>query len=399
MPHRYKFNRLEVAGSLGDLGTLLPLVIGLVMINGLNPTGSFVSIGLLYVLSGWYFGVTVAVQPMKVIGAYAIATAMSSSQIMASSLLMGAMLLLVGMTNAIDLLGRYIPKAVIRGVQLSTGVMLMTQGVRFMVGSTKFQLAEGLAEPYLRVQALGPIPVGIVIGVVGGALTLLLLENRKFPAGLVVIVAGLGLGLALGTHEGWDRFELGFHLPDWMPFGFPAKIDFTFALFALALPQLPMTLGNAVIANGDLSRQYFGDVSSRVTYRALTISIGLSNLVSFLLGGMPLCHGAGGLAAHYRFGARTAGSNMIIGVIFLLLGLLCGVHALALVYLLPLSILGILLIFAGAQLALTILDLTDRKDLFVPLLMLGITLATNLAIAFLVGIGVAWVIRSPRYKI
>ncbi len=72
----YRFDRMEFAGSLGDLGTLLPLAIGMILINGLNPLGVLLSIGLYYILSGLYFNITVPVQPMKVIGAYAIATAM-----------------------------------------------------------------------------------------------------------------------------------------------------------------------------------------------------------------------------------------------------------------------------------------------------------------------------------
>ena len=85
MSERFKFNRLELAGSLGDLGTLLPIAIAMVLFNGLNALGLFLSIGVFYVVSGIYFGITVPVQPMKVIGAYAIATAMSADQILASS--------------------------------------------------------------------------------------------------------------------------------------------------------------------------------------------------------------------------------------------------------------------------------------------------------------------------
>jgi SulP family sulfate permease len=125
----------------------------------------------------------------------------------------------------------------------------------------------------------------------------------------------------------------------------------------------------------------------------------LANLLSSTIGGMPLCHGAGGLAAQYRFGARTAGSNLMIGAVFFVLAILLGGDALAIVYLLPLSVLGILLLFAGSQLALTIMDLSNRKDFFVILIMLGITLATNLAAGFLVGIAVAWVLKLEKLNI
>ena len=399
MSPRYRFDRMEIAGSLGDMGTLLPIAIGMILINGLSPTGMFFSIGIFYILSGIYFGITAPVQPMKVIGAYAIATAMTPSQVLASSALMGLFLFIIGGTNAITLIGKYTPKPVVRGVQISTGTLLMAQGVKFMIGSSKFQMVRQVAEPYLTIQHIGPLPVGIVIGIVGGVLTLLLLENKKFPAGLVVILGGIFLGLVLGTHEGFDKLNIGIYFPEWLPFGLPAGADFTFAFFALVLPQLPMTIGNAVIANADLSYEYFGKDSQKVTYRSVTISMALANFLSFVVGGMPLCHGAGGLAAHYRFGARTAGSNLMVGILFLALAFFLGLHALSVVYLLPMAILGVLLIFAGGQLALTVIDMKTRKDLFVSLLMLGITLASNLAAGFLVGIIVAYVLKSERLNV
>ncbi len=395
----YRFDRLELAGSLGDLGTLLPIAIGMILINGLHPSGLFFVVGLFFILSGFYYGVTVPVQPMKVIGAYSIATAMTAGQIQASGFLIGLFLLVLGLTGAITFIGKYIPKPVVRGVQLSTGTLLMAQGVRFIMGTSRFQSLRHAAEPFLTIQSLGPIPLGILIGVAGSVVTLVLLENRRFPAGLLIVLAGFGLGAAFGTHEGFGDLRIGFNLPGILPFGIPGGADFTFALLALVLPQIPMTLGNAVVAYADLSKEYFGEESRRVTYRASCISMGLANLLSALLGGMPLCHGAGGLAAHYRFGARTVGSNVMIGLLFLALAILFGTHALAIVYLIPMSILGVLLLFAGSQLALTVSDIRERKDLFVVLVMLGITLASNLAAGFIVGIGVAYVLRSDRLNV
>jgi SulP family sulfate permease len=395
----YKFDRLEFSGSLGDLGTLLPLALGMILINGLHPLGLFLSIGLYYILAGCYFGITVPVQPMKVIGAYAIATAMNPSQIMAAGALMCITLLLIGLTDIVTLVGRHTPKSVVRGVQLSTGILLLAEGVRFMVGTSKFQILSKAAEPYLRVQTVGPVPIGIIIGAVGAILTLLLLENRKFPAGLLIIFGGILIGILLGADDKLSKLRLAVNIPAVLPFGIPSSLDFTFALFALVLPQIPMTLGNAVIAYADLSTEYFGETSNKVTYRSACISMAFANLLSFFVGGMPLCHGAGGLAAHYRFGARTAGSNLIIGLIFVGLAVFLGNNALVVVKLLPLSILGILLVFAGSQLAMTITDISKRKDLFVTLVMLGITLASNLAIAFVVGMAIAYGLKSDKLKV
>jgi SulP family sulfate permease len=399
MTPRYQFNRLEFAGSLGDLGTLLPIAIAMIVVNGLDATGLLLSIGLFYILAGIYYRVTVPVQPMKVIGAYAIASGLTASQITSSGLLIGTFLLIVGVTGAITLIGKFTPTAVVRGVQLTTGVLLMAEGVRFMIGTSRFQLLSQAAEPYLGVQALGPVPVGIPIGILAGAATLLLIKNKRFPAGLVLVLFGLILGLILGTHQGFDTLRPGINLPHLLPFGWPGRADLTFALLILVLPQAPMTLGNAVIANADLSHNYFGEDSSRVTYRSLCISMAFANFLSFLVGGMPLCHGAGGLAAHYRFGARTAGSNLMVGSIFLALAIFLGKDTVTVMFLLPMAILGVLLVFAGGHLALTILDLRQRKDLFVSLLMLGITLASNLAVGFAVGFAVAYALKSERLSV
>lgn len=390
---------MELAGSLGDLGTLLPIAMAMILMNGLDPLGVFFSIGVFYILSGIYFGVTVPVQPMKVIGAYAIATALSASQILASSVLMGILLIAIGLTGAIDIIKKYTPISVIRGVQLSTGALLISGGIKMVIGISRFQGIRDAAEPYLHFQSVGPVPVGIIIGAIAGIVTLLLLDNKTMPGGLVVVMGGFIVGLVLGARMEVGAGIFGFNIPRLLPFGFPGKADFSFALIALVLPQLPMSVGNAVLAYTDLSRQYFGDLSSKVSNRRVCLSMALGNFLSFCLGGIPLCHGAGGLAAHYRFGARTAGSNVMIGCLFVTLALILGHNIINLINLLPMSILGILLIFAGAQLALTIMDLKTRKDYFVAILILGITLAANLAAGFITGIIVAHLLKWKRLSV
>ncbi|MFH2093564.1 MAG: putative sulfate/molybdate transporter [Pseudomonadota bacterium] len=397
-PH-YQFNRREFAGSLGDLGTILPLALGMILVNGLSAAGLFFSVGLFYILTGLYFKITVPVQPMKVIGAYAIATMMSAQQVMASSLLMSALLLIVGLTGTINVIGKYAPKSVIRGVQLSTGMLLMSQGFKMMAGESKIQALYQMAEPYLKYQSLGPVPIGVIFGVAGILITFLLIDNKKIPAGLVLVGTGLLIGLILGSKQELLKIAPGFYLPQWMPFGFPAKADMMFAVFALVLPQIPMTLGNAVIANKDLATTYFGQQSSKMTYKSLCLSMAVGNLISFFTGGMPMCHGAGGLSAHYRFGARTAGSNLMIGTLLIGLVLLLGDGILSVLTLLPLSILGVLLVFAGGQLSMTILDVTDRKSMFVVVCMLALTLASNLTLGFIAGLILANLFRFKRFSV
>ncbi len=396
---RIEFNRMELAGSLGDLGTLLPITIGMIMVNNLSAVGTFFAIGFFYLLAGLYFGVPIAVQPMKVIGAYAIATAMTAQEVSASTLLIGMIFAAVGLTGAINWIGKAIPRPVVRGVQLSTGLLLMRQGVQFMFGTSSFQKATGLAEPYFTHQRLGPLPLGLMVGIAGFALILLLLGNRRMPAALALLGFGLVTGIVLGDLHDLNTISAGLHLPSLLPYGLPTAHDFTVAMFVLVLPQLPMTMGNAVVASVDLSEQYFPEARTKVTHKSLTLSMALASFGSFLLGGIPLCHGAGGLAAHYRFGARTCGSNLIIGAIFLCLGLVFGSQGITLLHLLPMSVLGVLLVFAGAQLGLAILDMNDRNALFVVLTMVGVTLATNLAWAFAAGLLLTILLRTAKISI
>lgn len=395
----YAFNRMEFSGSLGDLGTLLPLTMGMVMVNGMSPTGTFFTIGLFYILAGLYFGVPVPVQPMKAISSYAIATGVSASQISGSAALICLFLFIIGISGTINLIGKVVPKEVIRGIQLTTGTLLMMQGVRLVIGQSPQQLAAGSAEPFLSISSIGMVPVGICFGVLGALITLLLMHNKKYPAALVLIAAGFVTGLVFAKSGTVTVPGFGFHLPELLPFGLPSQADLVIATFILVLPQLPMTIGNAIIANADLSREYFGDKSKKVTYKGTTLSMAFANGLCFLFGGIPLCHGAGGLAAHYKFGARTGGSNIIIGMIFLLSALFFGHHVLSLLHLLPLSILGVLLIFAGGQLSLTILDMTARREMFVIVLILSVTLTTNLSWGFGVGLITAHLLRMGKLRI
>ena len=396
---KIRFDRMEWAGSMGDLGTLLPLAFGMIMINGLSATGLFLAVGLMYLVGGVYYRVPIAVQPMKVISAYGIAMALSPQVITASGILLAVILLFLGGTGLVDKVARLVPKPVIRGVQLATGILLLAKGVHLIVGQNPLQVMRGAVEPFLAIQSIGPVPMSVVTGVIFGLAALLLLRSSRFPAGLVVVVAGAVFGAVFGAWRELADIRFGLHFPEILPFGIPALPDFSFALLALVAPQIPMTMGNAVIANRDLSFEYFGNESRRVTDRALCISMGLANVVSALVGGMPLCHGAGGLAAHYAFGARTAGSNLIIGGLFVVLAVLLGSQSINVLHLLPMGVLGMLLFFAGAQLALTIQDVQTRSGLFVMMVMLGITMASNLAWAFGVGLCLTWVIDRGKINI
>ncbi|MBW2591251.1 MAG: putative sulfate/molybdate transporter, partial [Deltaproteobacteria bacterium] len=205
------FNRLEFSGSLGDLGTLLPIAIAMIVLNGLNVTNVMVTIGMFYVIAGIYFKVPVPVQPMKVIGAYAIAVGLTPAQIISASLWMGICVLFMGTTGLIHIIGKYTPKSTIRGVQLGVGIILMTKGLAFMIKP----------DPNLDIQYLGPVNMGIILGIIGMALTFLLLENKKIPAAVIVISAGVLIGLFIGKPVEFSKLKIGFNVPMPFPYGMP----------------------------------------------------------------------------------------------------------------------------------------------------------------------------------
>ena len=234
----FKFDRLEFAGSLGDLGTLLPLSIGMIIMCGMNATNVLMLIGFFYILSGVYFRVPTAVQPMKAIGAYAISVGLAPVQIAASCVWMGALLLFLGGTGLIEVIRKHTPKSVIRGIQLALGVVLLIKGLGLMMDP----------DPGLAIQSVGPVSMGVVLGIAGMILTFVLLNNAKIPAALVVLALGIVAGLFLGKPIDTGALNLGFHVPEPLPYGWPSVDDFLYVLPLVVLPQIPMTIGNAVFS-------------------------------------------------------------------------------------------------------------------------------------------------------
>jgi hypothetical protein len=69
------YNLRELAGAFGDLGTLIPFLIGYITISKMDPVGVLVSFGLFKIIVGLYFKTPVPIQPMKAIGTAAISHA------------------------------------------------------------------------------------------------------------------------------------------------------------------------------------------------------------------------------------------------------------------------------------------------------------------------------------
>jgi SulP family sulfate permease len=392
MDSRYQFTRMELAGSMGDLGTLLPIVMGMILINRLSPTTVFLAFGLFYLMTGFYYRLPIPVQPLKAVGAIAIAypNQITESVIGAGGILFGLLLLVLSLSGTVDRLAKLFTQPVVRGIQLALGLIFLKKGIELIVTQKVFLSGvDGSLSQY---------PINLVMGFIVFTLVLALLDNKKFPAALAALAFGIIAGLALGGFQG-QSFSIG---PTTIGLISPSIHDFWIAFVMLILPQMPLTIGNACVGTADMCISVFPNspLLSRTKAGRFALTMGLANLPAGLFGAVPMCHGTGGLAAHYRFGARTGGAPIMIGIFFVVLALALGELGLAILALLPNAVLGVLLIFAGLELCPLVRSLQSNEEFFVALLIAGIALAVpNMAWAFGIGIAVDIFLRKTKTKI
>jgi len=368
---RLSWNRTEIAGSLGDLGTFLPLLVGMVHQCSLQLGPALLFAGLSNIVTGVMFGIPMAVQPMKAIAAVAIAEGMNESQILIAGIATGAAILVLGLTGLIDWLNRVLPLSVVRGLQLALGLKLLSGGFGLIAG-TKVMFGWD----------------SIALGVVCAALVLYLYFSSRVPGALVIFALGL-IALAMDQPSLFMRAKLGFtwHVPD-----FSRWEDWRQGMWRGALPQLPLTTMNSVIAVCALSRDLFPHRPANP--RTVAVSVGLMNLLGCPLGAMPLCHGAGGLAAQYRFGARTGGSVVLLGIAKSALAVLFGASLFVFLQEYPQSVLGVLLLFSGLELSVVCRDQSEKTAFFIMMLTAGACLAINTAVGTVVG----WILALALLK-
>ncbi|MDR5694937.1 MAG: putative sulfate/molybdate transporter [Armatimonadota bacterium] len=348
-------NRRELAGAVADLGTFVPLAMALIAANGLNATSVLLIPGLLYIWGGIYYRLPIPVQPLKAFSAIAIALSLSPQVISAGSILMGISLAIVGISGLAEMLVKWFTRPLVRGLQLGIGLVLLKAALRMIRGPQVFY---GSGPQAIRIGSMEiPAPLGITLA--GAVLLVLLWRNRRVPASLALVLLGVVIGLLL---KGIPRIPLG---PAPLQFFLPAPQELAIAFVTLVVPQLPLTLANSVVACADAAVKYFGSQARRVSPKALTLDLAMSNLAAGVTLGMPVCHGAGGLTAHYVFGARSGTAVMVIGGIFVALALTLGQAATSILALLPLPILGVLLAAVGIQHALLVRDLSLPFDLVV----------------------------------
>jgi MFS superfamily sulfate permease-like transporter len=350
----FEFNLRELAGSMGDFGTLFPLVIGYIVVCGVNPTGLLVMTGLANIVAGLVFRLPMPIEPMKVIAVVAIAQQWSPSMVYACGAAMGVIWLLFAATGVMGRIAKATPNSVVRGIQVALGF-------------------------YLAIKAFNMVSTGWVLGIVAIIIVLTLRQNKYAPAAIVLMVLGIAIMFVKGQ------------LKEVAPpgFAFPALTGFRLnevwqTLLLAGFAQIPLTATNSVIATSSLVKTYWPD--RNVSERTLSLSVGSMNAIVPFFGGMPLCHGAGGLAGHYYFGARTGGANIIEGSIEIVAGLFLAGSIARLLSVFPTAIIGAMMLMVGIELVKFARDIRVNTDLIAMGATVAVALVGNMAFGFLAGL-------------
>lgn len=354
LPHRgardLDFAWNEFTGAVGDSVTVLPIVVAIAVLTDLSLAIMLIWFGIFQIVWGLYYGVPISIEPMKALAALILAGTISTGEFLAAGLLLGVILVVVGVSRTLTRIERYIGEPVVRGIQFGVALVLFETGVQ--LGLEDLLLAGFAAVLALVVISGGYGDVSAILVLVFGGL--LALSQTGIPTPTVPTPAGIG---------------------------YLGKGDFTVPTIEAAVAQMGMTIGNAALATSVLLADYFDrDVSPD----ELAGSMGIMNLLAVPLGGLPMCHGSGGVAGKYTFGARTAGANVILGIGYLLVA----IFAVELVTTYPVAVLGVILVIIAAQLGWTSVQKTDEYLLVLGVGALGILV--NLGIAFVVGIVAYW---------
>ncbi len=367
-----RFDRNELAGAFGDIGTDLPLIVGIILTARLDAASALIMFGVMQVFTGLRYGIPMPVQPLKAMAALVIAQKLSGNVLFGAGLVIGVIMLVLTVTGLIEWLARAVPKTVVRGIQFGLGLQLAMLAVKDYVQ------ADGAA--------------GYVLAGIGFVITVALMGNRRFPAALFVIALGVVYAFVfkLDLVAVWHGAE--FRLPQLHTF---TRQDLLTGLIVLAIPQIPLSLGNSIMATRQVAEDFFPE--RRLTIRRISFTYSLMNLINPWFGGIPTCHGSGGMAGHYTFGARTGGSVIIYGSLYLTLGLFFSGSFGQLIQVFPKPILGIMLAFEGLAMLLLVRDIAGSKtDLLIAMLvgLMAVGLPYGYAIGLIVGTALVYLWRN-----
>ena len=368
---RLRFSRQELSGAFGDLGTDLPLLVGMILASGMDGGWVFLLFGTLQIASGLIYGIPMPVQPLKAVAALVIAQRLGGPLIAGGALAIAVIMAVLTLTRAVDGLARLIPKAVIRGIQFGLGAKLA------LLALGRYIPNDGTA--------------GYVLAAVSFVALLSLMGSRRLPPTVVVLL--LGLGYAALFEVDWSSVQLAPAMTVPAP-GLPGPQDIWLGLILLALPQVPLSLGNSMLATKQLADDWFPQ--RRITLARMGATYSLFNLLMAFFGGVPVCHGAGGMAGHYAFGGRTGASVVIYGLFHIVLGIACAVGFSQAVTLFPLPVLGVILFFEATAMMARLRDvLANAADLAIALLV-GFV-AVGHPYGFLMGMLFGMALTGARY--
>ena len=354
---RKKFTLAEFGGSLGDWGTLIPFIIGYVSIVGLNPAGIFLCIGITNIILGIKYNLPLPVEPQKTIGTVAISQKWSPNLVISTGFGTGIVWLILGFTKKLNVIVEKIPQIAVRGIQLGLGLIL------------------GWA-------ALLLFSDNIILGVISMAIIIVLINNKRIPSAIILTILGIfiifytGALLLSQISMGLPTFQ--FQIPTWE--------NILIGMLIAGLAQLVLTLANVMIATVKLSKDLFPDKKDAIDANSLAFNMGLMNVINPFLGGIPQCHGSGGLAAQYAFGARTGGSMIMEGILEIFLGLFCS-NLLFLIFMeFPKAILGAMLLYTAILLGK--IAFKDFNAKTAPIIIISgiLCFIFNLIVGFLAGL-------------
>jgi sulfate permease, SulP family len=370
-----RFDRRELAGAVADVGVLVPIAVALIVGNGLSPTAVLLPPALLLLVNAFVYRLPLPAQPLKAFGAIAIAQGLGSDEIAAGALLIGALFLVAGRLGLLDRAARAFPRPLIRGVQLTVGLLFL-------------EIAWGLVANPPHAFAAHAIEASWALPLAAGTLVFLLAFRGQGAA-----LALVGVGALVAVVLAADDASIG---PSSLALPSLDTETLALALTVLVLPQAPLSFANSILAPADAARVYFGTRGERVRPRGLALTYGVANLFAGGISGMPVCHGAGGLTAHVSFGARTGGAPLVMGSVLLVLAVGFGSGLGALLAAFPLPILAALLAAAGILHIGLLRDLAGARAWILALTVGSVGFGANLALALLVGLALWWVPVTAR---
>lgn len=363
----YEFSVSEFAGALGDFGPLNPFLIGYIAILGVDPVGLFLMMGIANIIIGLIYNVPLSVEAKKAVGIAALADNWTPSQLYAVGVGTGFTWIVLALSGLMERIAEVTPKCVVRGIQLSLAVTLALESVRLSWTHPALSILSVLsAILLLRMKRIG----------------------RYMPAALFLFIVGLTLALSSGA---LPSLSIEFRVP---PLHFPSIQEIMYTMIAVGFAQIFLTLGNAVIATAALCRKYYP--RREVKEKHLALNMGLLNAISPFFGGVPLCHGADGVASQYMFGARTGGAMILEGIAEVVLSLFLASHVVAIFKAFPQSVIGAMLLLIALELVRVSADLRNIPEILVVLVIIALAQISNLGMAFLAGVLLHYLLEKVR---